>query len=394
MVSGNQKIVRIVNRARILNLIREHQPVSRVRLAAFSGLNKSTVSSIVSDLLIEKLIQETVKDASTGGRKPILLSLDGREHKIGAIDFDPENSYVAVGDMEAHIIKKKIIKTKYRDPSDFIKRCLRMLFEIKDELKCSNLKSIGISIPGIVDTNKSEVLIAPDLEWKNLDIGQLVQEVAPDGTFGKVIIENEANASALAEQWFGNHVTQKSNIVFVSEGIGTGIILNNKLVQGSFDAAGQFGHMTINPDGELCICGNRGCWETYTSNSSTVQRYCGQNFNGRTNTELKKIIQLARNGDSSALHAIRETGRYLGIGISNIMKAIDPEVVVLGGLITGAWNIIYPEISREIEKRVFFGIEMKRNIDIIPTSLPERSSLIGAITLVIREIFGGYRIAQ
>ncbi|NIR52358.1 ROK family protein, partial [candidate division KSB1 bacterium] len=258
----------------------------------------------------------------------------------------------------------------------------------------SNLKSIGLSIPGIVDTKKGLVVIAPDLQWKNFDIRKIVHEVDPKSRNGRVIMDNEANSSALAEQWFGKDmVKNKSNIVFISEGIGTGIILNRELIQGSYDGAGQLGHMTIDPDGELCICGNHGCWELYTSKEKTVERFRGEDFDGNVNGELGKIIALALNGDERATKALRETGRYLGIGISNIIKAIDPEVVVLGGMIAQAWDIIRDDISEEIGDRVFFDIK-KKNAQVVPTSLVERSSLIGAFTLVIREIFRGYRITK
>ncbi|NIR70499.1 ROK family protein [candidate division KSB1 bacterium] len=368
--------------------------MSRIHLSKLSKLNKSTVSSIVSDLLEEKLISETMIGQSTGGRKPILLSLNRAEYRIGAIDFDPDCTYVAIGDIEARVIRRKKIKTESGRPLAFIKKCLNELLEMKKELNCANLKSIGMSIPGIVDTRNGLIVIAPDLRWKNLDIRKIVHEVDPNGIDGRVLIENEANSSALAEQWFGQDmVKNKSNIVFISEGIGTGIILNKELIQGSFDAAGQFGHMTIDPDGELCICGNRGCWEVYTSKDSTARRFGGRSFNGSTNGELGKITALAKNGDKLAIKTLVETGRYLGIGISNIIKAIDPEVIILGGAITQAWDVIYPEIAKEIEARVFVDIK-KKDIPIIPTSLVERSSLIGAFALVIREIFRGYRITR
>ncbi|MFQ5864542.1 MAG: ROK family protein [bacterium] len=399
LVSGNHKIVRNANSANLLNLIRENQPISRAALSKSSKLNKSTVSSIVADLLKEKLIRETTVGRSTGGRKPILLSLNKSEYLIGAIDFDPAYSHIAIGDIEANILKKKTIKTKAKQPKAFVQRCLRELLDMKDTLNYSNLKKVGISIPGIVDTKKGVVVIAPDLKWENLSIRKIVKEFDPKGTIRSVIIENEANSSALAEQWFGqDEVKNKSNIVFISEGIGTGIILNKKLIQGSYHAAGQFGHMTIDANGKECICGNHGCWEDYASNVATVKRFFNvEEFDGNANDELPKIIDLAQNGDEIAINTLHETGRYLGIGISNIIKAVDPDVVIMGGLITNAWNIIHPVIMSEIENRVFKSIvfsNTKKKVQIVSTSLKERSSLIGAFTLAIREIFSGYKITR
>jgi len=356
-ISGNHKIVRNINRSAVLNLVRERQPVSRVVLSRLSDLNKSTVSSIVRELLEEKLIYETRNGESTGGRKPILLQLNRQDYFIGAIDFDPNYTYVAIGDIEANILQKKTIKTENKHPEDFIRTCLLELLELKAGLGCPNLKSIGISVPGIVDGAIGKVFVAPDLEWKNINIKTIYKEVIFKNHHESVIIENEANASALAEQWFGKALENNSNMVFISEGIGTGVIFEGKLVQGSYNLAGQFGHTTIEADGRLCVCGNRGCWELYASNHATVQRFYAlkkKSFDGSPILEMQKIITAAFNGDEDAISAIRETGRYLGIGISNIIKGIDPEIVVLGGVITTAWDLIYPEIIKEIRSRVFF----------------------------------------
>lgn len=395
LISGNHSIVRNVNRAAILNLIREHQPISRVELSKLTNLNKSTVSSIVSELIEEKLVHETSDGESTGGRRPILLQLNTSEIKIGAIDFDPDITYIAIGDIQANIFAKKLIPFQKGNPCEFIEHCLLELLLLKAELNLPNLNSIGISIPGIVDTQKNAVIIAPDLQWQDINFDEITQQLDIYGLPEQIILENEANASVLAEQWFGKEIKNRSNIVFITEGIGTGVILDKKLVPGSYHAAGQFGHMTIVTDGKPCICGNRGCWEVYSSKAATVERYYflkGQKFSGNINEEVVKIIQLAAQGDWEATRALEDTGRYLGIGISNIIKAIDPEVIVLGGVITQAWKIIYPKIIEEIKNRVFFNI--KKDVQIIPSTLGERSSLIGALTLVIKEIFRGYKITK
>jgi len=312
---------------------------------------------------------------------------------IGAIDFDPNYTHIAIGDIEANILKKKAIKTQHIAAESFIRKCLIELLELMAEVSYQSLNRIGISVPGIVDTRKREIVVAPDLAWRNVRVDEIVESVNPDRLKGRVIMDNEANTSALAEQWFGEVVKKESNIVFISEGIGTGIILKGQLFEGSWHLAGQFGHMTIHADGELCVCGNRGCWELYASNAATVQRFYRlqkERFDGDANQDIQNVLSLARDGDKHALEAVRETGRYLGIGISNIIKGIDPEIIVLGGAITGVWDLIYPEIMKEIASRVFFAL--RKNVRVVSTSLQERSSLVGALTLATKEIFKGYKI--
>ena len=272
LISGNQKVVRRVNRASILNSIREKQPISRAELSKLCDLNRSTVSSIVNDLLDESLIYEAFDGESTGGRKPVLLRLNKRDHFIGAIDIDPDISFVAIGDLNANFLAKRAVDTAENGPEDLIHKCVIELRKLKRELNCSKLNGIGISIPGIVAAQNGMVIIAPDLNWENVRITEIIENMTSEFS-DTIVIETEANSSALAEQWFGTSLKNESNLVFVSEGIGTGLILERKLIQGSSDFAGQFGHMTINVDGELCVCGNKGCWELYASNAATVQRY-------------------------------------------------------------------------------------------------------------------------
>jgi predicted NBD/HSP70 family sugar kinase len=393
IISGNHQIVRSVNRAVILNLIREHQPVSRVQLSKITGLNKSTVSSIVSDLLEENLIFEETGGESTGGRPPVLLRLKRRVNFVGAIDIDPEESTVAIADIDGTILRKAHVDADPANPQEFARRCVEEIENLKRELWITTLVGLGVSVPGIVEARRGFVVIAPDLGWQHLDLRSLFDNYLPGD--GRVVYENEANAAALAALWFDPLVRDHSNIVFISEGIGTGVILDGKLIDGSFSGAGQFGHMTIQEQGERCVCGNRGCWEVYASNLATVQRYqqlSGQTASDHVQTILAEILERAKRGESNAVQAVRETGRYLGIGISNIIKGIDPEVIVLGGAITSCWDLIYPEIMKEVENRVFFDI--KKNVQIIPTSLQERSSLVGAATLVIKQVFGGYKIMK
>lgn len=395
VISGNAKIVRSINRSAILNIIREKQPVSRSTISKLTKLNKSTVSSIVLELLEDGLIrEEPVKDSNIG-RNPILLHLKLQEHYVGAIDIDPEISIIGIADIDGSIASKSQLKTDLSSPLKFTRRCARKLESLKQHLKIRQLYGIGVSITGIVDPEMGKIVNAPNLGWKDFDILPVIEECCPND--GPIIIENEANASALAELWFGKEVQNIDNFVFISEGIGSGIIIDGKLIVGSSHMAGEFGHMTVVENGEPCVCGNLGCWEAYASDRATVKRYPRtQAQNGNSSLTIGKqfhqILKRAREKEPEAIQTLRDTGHYLGLGIANIIKAIDPEAVVLGGRITRAWKIIYPEIMKEIKSRALFG--RSKPVKIFPTSLKERPSFIGAATLGIKEIFSGLRITK
>jgi predicted NBD/HSP70 family sugar kinase len=264
-------------------------------------------------------------------------------------------------------------------------------------LKIEHLEGIGVSVGGIVDPLEAKVVFAPRLGWEDFDLGKLLRQLCPDE--GAIVIDNDARASALAELWYGNHNLNLTNFVFlaVGPGIGAGIVVDKEVIHGGSYAAGEFGHTTLFEGGELCSCGNYGCWEAYASDRATVKRYMIQKQLASTSAKpvlLEDIIQQAmQQNDAIARDILRQTGHYLGMGMADIIKAVDPEVIIVGGRITNAWEIVYPEIMQTLSMRAFFG--KKRNIRIAPTSLTTvRPRLLGAATLMVKEIFTDFKITR
>lgn len=388
VISFNSKAVRNVNRAMILNLIRVKQPISRASIARATGLNKSTVSSIVADLLKEEIIIEQFTNEPNIGRNPIALSLKLGKYCIGAINIDSSLTRFAIADIDGSILGSSFIDTNSGNPEQFIKCCLQELDKLCRETNIQNLEGLGVSIAGIVDSENLIVDFAPNLGWEDFRIGECIKKTWPGIKI--LAVENDAKSSALAELWFGTHGIDLSNFVFISigPGIGTGIVVEKKILNGEFHASGEFGHMVIFEGGELCVCGSHGCWETYASDKATVKRYVMRKH-GKINQPIDlmvdDIIALAAKNDEIACEVLTQTGYYLGLGIVNIIKAIDPHAIIVGGRIIQAWDIIYPEIAHVVKSRTFFG--KKKNILILPSSLSVRPRLIGAATVAIKEIF-------
>jgi predicted NBD/HSP70 family sugar kinase len=356
-ISGNAKRVRSINRAVILNLIREKQPISRIEISRLTGLNKSTVSSIVADLLKEDLVYQEVEPTPNVGRNPINLCLKLGIHFVGAINFDSAPSRVAIADLDGSLKETVTIDSAAENPEDFVAYSVQELFKLRDRLNITHLEGIGVSVAGIVDPIKAKVVFAPRLGWEDFELGALLKKFCPAEGF--ITIDNDARASALAELWYGNHDLNLSNFVFLSvgPGIGTGIVVSKNLIYGDSYASGEFGHMTLFESDELCTCGNYGCWEAYASERATLKRYAARksfdpNMSG---SSFQDIIDAANNGDHIAREILIQTGHYLGLGMANIIKALDPEAIVIGGRIIGAWEIIYPEIMQTLSKRAFFG---------------------------------------
>jgi N-acetylglucosamine repressor len=394
LVSINSSVVRNINRAAILNVIRENQPISRAKIAGLTRLNKSTVSSIVADLLDEDLVGEEASCIQTVGRSPIDLRLKTGKHLVGAIYFDSAKTAIAVVDIDGSLKLGEEIKTEPNQPEPFVARCLKGLQSLRNQFHLPALMGVGVAVAGIVDSAQAKVVFAPNLGWEDLDLGKIIATHCPDA--GSITVENDAKASALAELWFGKHKTNPVNFVFlyVDRGIGTGIVVDRRVLNGNSHAAGEFGHMIVVEGGEICSCGNQGCWEAYASDRATIRRYLGAteaHDGGSSDMVISDIVKSARNGDVAARDALRETARYLGFGIANIIKAVDPEAIVIGGQITQIWDLIYPGIIETVHRRGFFG--KQRNIAILPTSLSNSPPLLGAAALSIRRIFTDFRIA-
>jgi predicted NBD/HSP70 family sugar kinase len=393
IITGNSKVLRSINRTRILNMIRETQPISRSNIAKLTGLNKSTVSSIITDLLTEDLIFELASEDQNVGRNPINLFLKLNKFLVGAINIDSSITRFAIADIDGSIKGHSSIETDSSNPDKFIELCISELLKLSNELNITHLEGLGVSIAGIVDSKNRIVNFAPNLGWEDFNIGKAISRAMPG--VKNIAVGNDAKSSALAELWFGDHEMNLSNSVFLSigAGIGSGIIVENELMNGEYQASGEFGHMIIFEGGDHCTCGNNGCWEAYASDRAIVSQYLAKkpgHFDHNVDLMAQDIIDLAKQGDKLSIDVLKQTGFYLGLGISNIIKAIDPHAIIIGGKITQVWDIIYPEILNVVTQRAYFG--RKKNIKILPTSLKVLPRLLGAATLAIEEIFDGFKI--
>ena len=396
IIGGNAKLVRNINRAAILNLIRERQPISRVKISKITKLNKSTVSNIVSELLESGYLNEELVADKSVGRNPLQLTLNVGLYHVGAINFDTKIIRVAIVDIGGKVVSRNEYFPVSNSPEEYVSKSLKYLNELKDGQGITKLKGIGVTIAGLIDPNNGYVIVAPNLGWKDVKLGELFQKY--DSMTSVIRFENDAEASALAELWSGNGMIKNfSNFVFVSvgAGIGTGIVINRKVIEGACYAAGEFGHMDILESKESCVCGNTGCWEAYASDRATVKRYMIKKKMIQDQSMpvmIRDVILAAQNNDEVAIEVLKETGQYLGMGISNILRALDPPAIVIGGHILQVWDLIYKEILNGLSKRSFF--ELEKRIKILPSSLVEIPRLIGAATLILEIIFNDYKIIK
>jgi predicted NBD/HSP70 family sugar kinase len=393
---ATSETARDINRRIVLNLIRNHQPISRADLARHSGLQRSTVSVITEKLIEEDWVREGASGRVPRGRRPRFLHLNKERVGIIGINVRPAKTMIGLADLDANFVAQESLPTA-GDPKSFIADLaprLRNLMRIHPEI---SYEGIGVSLPGRVDLNSQRLVFAPNLGWEPVDLKTPLEEA----TGLPVELENAANACALAEFWFGPRREGVQNLVAVtvSEGIGTGLILNHQLARGSSGMAGEFGHITVVDDGLECRCGNRGCWEVYASNSAAIRYYTGSNTpvrNGKAAARLlaaspvfDDILRLAEQGDAKAVDAISQVARYLGAGIALLVTGLAPDIIVVVGEITRAWNLVGPIINEVVKKRSFTHASTR----VVPTDPAGDPRLRGTIALVLQKHFGAPLVA-
>lgn len=388
--TGGLKIVDInhirnINQTVLLHLIRERQPISRAQIAAVTGLRPGTISTIVNRLIKKGVIYEGAEGPSSGGRKPTYLYINGENAYVLAIDLGVRETVYAVSDFNGRILGQKATVTK-GDPREFLEHLADEIeTTIKKHYSRFKFAGIGVSVPGLIKRETGEVAVSPNLGWSDLPVKVILESKLKLPVF----VENDANAAAFSELWYGplEEIRVKTLLyILVVDGLGTGLIINGELHVGSRIGMGGFGHMCLERNGELCSCGRKGCWETLASESATIARYhrLMSNKNGSMTTSISEIIAKANKGDEKALAALTATAEYLGEGIASLAHGLSPETVVVGGDIATAWNLIGPVITEKVKSR-YIVPEVAR-IDIRPGSV-QRPSLFGAIPVALQHFF-------
>jgi predicted NBD/HSP70 family sugar kinase len=384
--AARSSTIRDINRQFVLNYIRDREPISRAEIARVTALQRSTVSTIVEELKAEGLIEEIGAGASTGGRRPTLLRLRAAGATAVGVDITPTATTIVTSDLVGRVLAREEVENSPR-PDEMAARVVGRVREIVAGDSSGAVAGVGVSLPGLVDTGAGRAVYIPFFRWRDWPIAEEIERA----TGLKASVDNDANAAALAELWFGRPEVSDSRdfiIVLVAEGIGTGIVFDRQVYRGERGAAGEFGHMIVGQGGPVaCSCGNHDCWEAFASEGAAVARYlknAGLSEGVSPRACFGEVVERALGGEQAAIDALTETAHYLGIGISNLIVGLSPEAVVVGGHITRAWPIIAPSLEETIQRSIRRGLPSAR---IVASTLSE-PTLMGSISLVLARKFG------
>jgi predicted NBD/HSP70 family sugar kinase len=351
---------------------------------------------ITEQLIKERWVMEGAIGRAPRGRRPRFLHLNKERVGIIGVNVRPATTTIGLADLDAHFMAQESLPTA-QNPEQFVAELSSRLINLIKTHPEIYYEGIGVSLPGRIDLGSQTLTFAPNLGWSDVDLKTPLEEA----TGMPVELENAANACALAEVWFGRHTEGVGDLIAVtiSEGIGSGIMMNGQLVRGSTGAAGEFGHITLVEDGLQCQCGNRGCWEMYASNTAAVRYYIQASSRHRgaktgvspqeSSPTFDDILRLADQGDARAIEAIDHMAHYIGAGTALLITGLAPDVIVLVGEVTRLWKRIGPAIEGIVQSRNFTRAKTR----IVPTDPSAQPRLRGTIALVLQKHFGAPMVA-
>ncbi len=308
------------------------------------------------------------------------------------IDIGGTNITVALVTKRGEIVRMNRFPTRPKEgKTKTINRTLKAIDEIMKGIPLNSIEGIGIGVAGDIDQERGIVRFSPNLSWKNVPMVRLIKK-----KFNlRVVVDNDANAAAWGAYVLEDRRKTKNLLcITLGTGVGGGLILNGKIYHGASGSAGEIGHMTLNPQGERCKCGNHGCLETYIGSSyivkkaiteirkgekSLIKKIAGGNLNRVTSETIQAA---ALKGDKLARGIWKEAGEYLGIVLSGVINLLNPGLIVFGGGVAEAGELIFRPMMAEIRKRTF-SFPYKK-VKFIRTKLGQQLGVIGAALLTLQ----------
>ena len=383
--TGSLETLRRLNRLRVIDALRDEGLISRAEIARRTGLSRSTVSSLVSELQADGLVVERPEPAAAhgdqGGRPPILLSFDASAGVAVGIDFDHHHVRVAVSDLSSRILaeREQQLDTDHA-AHEGLDAAAELVGELLAEAGVDEARVIGagMCLPGPVHRPTGVVgstAILPG--W----VGVAAAEEMHRRLALPILVDNDANLAALAEAAFGAGRDAKDLVyLMISSGIGAGLVLNGRLYRGAEGLAGELGHVLVDADGPVCRCGNRGCLETVAGTDALAEllrRSHGDGLDGRA------IVRLARDGDLGCRRVIADAGRAIGKAAATLVNVLNPELLIVGGDLSDAGELLLDGVRESLERSALpTAVEAA---EVVAGSLGDRAEVLGAIALVLSE---------
>jgi N-acetylglucosamine repressor len=394
ITTADSGFVKNLNLDTTLQLIKDKGPLSRASIAKITGMSRSTSSLIVDALLKSGLVVETGKDASTGGRKAILVRLNHEAGLAIGVKIEHERIIAAIVDLRGEALSTSVEDVPVSGrPAAYMKTVISIVRKLIKQEKAGSGKKIlgiGVGMSGLVDFESGVSLDSSIINWKNVNI----REALGKEFSLPVYVENDVNTFAIGEKWLGLGTGMDNFLcVTIGRGIGVGIVIGGALYRGNHHGAGEFGHTKVSddPHAPACSCGRHGCIEAFASNPAILAYVrdalkAGEASSlSRGRLTLEAILRAAKTGDPLAVKAYARAGRYLGYGVANLINLFDPEAIIVSGEGTVAGEFILPQMEKAIAENTIYGLDKK--VKRLPLYFEDNMWVRGVATLVVREVF-------
>ncbi len=387
MAVADRDLIKQINQFNILNTIRSKKSISRVELAQVTGQSRASVTNITARLIENNLVYEKeIKDSNQRGRKRVMLALNPDAAYVVGVKVSAYMISCAVTDMQADIRSSVDMPVKTSNKpvewvADLIEQGVTQCIA-KAGLTPDRISGIGTGIPGLIDRKKGIQHWTLFYQKGNIPLRELIQQRFDI----PVWVENDANAVTLAHQWFG-HGRGIDNflVVTIEDGVGMGIIVNGRLYSGEKGMAGEFGHVVIDPGGNPCRCGNKGCLEAYVSNFSIISQAADVLHRDRTQLKYEEVIAAARDGNEQIIAIFRRAGEILGAGISSLIQIFSPKRIIFSGRGVESEELLFAPMQKTLTSLI--NPEWGQFCDIVLQKFCDTDWARGAASLALQELY-------
>jgi len=388
IIGRNNSDLTEMNRSAVVKILQQREVCSRADIAKETGLTQAAITKIVAELMRKDIVTEIGLMKGSGNRRSIGLKLNADKHQVIGVKISRHMFAVGVFDISGKIYDK--VETEY----SFEDNCQSVVLAIKEQVhdmveKYQNVVAIGFAVPG--PYIREEGYIAVVTQMPILHDINFIREF--ENEFDRpVFIEHDANAGALAEWWFGNHIKPSRTLAYmlVGEGVGSGVIEGGELLWGAEGSASEIGHVSIDVDGPRCECGNYGCLELYCSSKALIERAAKQGLAATITRRVKssdacdEVFQAARQGDRKAMKAVEETAKYIAYGCVTLINTYNPDTIVIGDILAQGGDLMMPIIKGVIKERIIPELSSKVLVKI--SDLEVDSTLYGAAAIATDKV--------
>lgn len=379
------------NRQQILNLLRGQNLLSRTQMAQKTGLSKATITRLLNEMIRDGLVEEVRTTESGVGRPHVLLRLASRTRCAIGVELTPALARITLTDMNARPLKQRIQMVYKQDIDHILDALAEEIRMISQDVLPEQLVGVGVAVPGMVDSATGVVSLDPSAGWPEVSLARLLTSRLGQPVF----IANQAHAAAWGEKWYGKFGSI-DDLLYVRLGtiVEAGVVLAGRLHTGKMLTAGAIGHMTYDPQGSQCFCGNHGCLNTVASatallaNTRTRLKHNSSSMlmalvEGKPSFLTMEHMLLAMEaGDGLAVEMFAEAGRAVGVVVASLLNLLNFERVIIGGQLSAAGNVLLTPLRNEVSRRALPSSLVLGRIEM--TSLEANAASIGAACLILQ----------